>query len=361
LAVMASYGIDALRLRAVGRGCLTALLTVGLAPWPVLAVFVSLRPEASREYERFAVVAIAALAISAVLYGWKWKRLSERTAIVLLSITALFELGTVTGQGFRHRESPGGYLQLLDQNADVVAFLRRQPDFVRLDVDTDVVPYNIGDWYGIDQYQAYLGGVTSNLVPFGIDMLGGGRLANELFGLNYAVGRKAFRSGQVEVFQGSSGLNVYRNPEAFPRLWTVHQISSVSAGDLVSRLKSAGLRHEVLLTAPGPELERCTDADDVKLLHRDATHIAIAAHMGCQGMIIVSQTYYPGWEATVDGHPASLYEVYGALQGITAAEGIHRIDVHYRPLSVYWGSFLTAAGLGASLVLAVAARKRAST
>ena len=72
---------------------------------------------------------------------------------MLLSIAALFELGTVTGQSFRHRETPGGYLQALERHADVIAFLKKQSDFVRLEVDTDALPYNIGDWDGIEQFR----------------------------------------------------------------------------------------------------------------------------------------------------------------------------------------------------------------
>jgi hypothetical protein len=81
------------------------------------------------------VGAIASLAIAGVLYAWKHQRLSERVAVALLSITALFELGTVTGQGYRHRETPGGYLHVLEEDADIASFLRRQPDFVRLDAE----------------------------------------------------------------------------------------------------------------------------------------------------------------------------------------------------------------------------------
>ena len=129
---------------------------------------------------------------------------------------ALFELGTVTGQSFRHRETPGGYLQVVERHADVIAFLKKQSDFVRLEVDTDALPYNIGDWDGFDQFRGYLGGMTSNLVPFEIERLKGGPVASNLFGLNYAVGTRPFRSGQTEVFHGASGLNVYRIRMRFP-------------------------------------------------------------------------------------------------------------------------------------------------
>jgi hypothetical protein len=353
LAVMASYGIDALRRRPPGRWCFVALLAVGILPWPFLAIFSSIKEEASREYERFAVMALVALAVAAVLHGWRSKRLSERAAVTLLSLTAVFELGTVAGQGYRHRETPGGYLQVLDRHADVIGFLKKQADFVRLEVDTDAIPYNIGDWDGIDQFRAYLSGLTSNVVPFEIERLKGGPVASNLFGLNYAVGARPFRPGQTEVFHGAAGLNVYRNPEALPRLWTVHRLRAMAGRDLISQLESADLKHEVLLAGSVPALDACSAGDSVTLLGRDAARIAIKARMACKGLLVLNQTSYPGWQATVDGHPARIEEADGVLQGVVVEAGTHTIDFRYLPITVYWGGLLTAIGLGAVSLLAL--------
>jgi hypothetical protein len=305
-------------------------------------------------------MALAALAVAAVLHGWRSKRLSERAALTLLSLTALFELGTVTGQGYRHRETPGGYLQVLDRHADVIGFLKKQADFVRLEVDTDSLPYNIGDWDGIDQFRAYLSGMTSNVVPFEIERLKGGPVASNLFGLNYAVGSKAFRAGQTEVFHGAAGLNVYRNPEALPRLWTVHRLRAMAGRDVISQLESADLKHEVFLAGSVPALDECSAGDSVTLLGRDTARIAIQAQMACKGLVVLSQTFYPGWQATVDGRQARIEAADGALQSVLVEAGTHRVDFRYRPLTVYWGGLLTTAGLGAALLLALIHRRPAS-
>ena len=273
----------------------------------------------------------------------------------MIFISALFELGTVTGQNFRHRETPGGFLEVLDKHDDVVSFLRRQPDFVRLEVDTDALPYNIGDWNGIDQFRSYLGGMTSNVVPFEIDRLAGGRLATELFALNYAAGRKPFRAGQEEVFQGTGGLNIYRDPQAFPRFWTVHQTESVTAANLVPRLKSEDLRQRVILTGPAPALEPCGGTDDVRMIERAATRVVLEARMSCRGMLVLSQTMYPGWQAVVDGRRGKIYNSYGVLPGVVVNAGQHRIEIRYRPASVYWGAALT--GLGLVMALLIGLRK----
>jgi uncharacterized membrane protein YfhO len=80
----------------------------------------------------------------------------------------------------------------------------------------------------------------------------------------------------------------------------------------------------------------------------------LEANLKCRGMVIDSDTFFPGWEATVDGRPAPIYEAYGFLRGVVAEAGPHRIEMRYRPKSVYWGAALTALGLlGAATLAAV--------
>jgi hypothetical protein len=359
LAVMASYGMDALRGRPAGRWSIAALIVIGVLPWPALAVLSSIRQEAGHEYAQFAVAALAALAVAAVLHGWRSKQISEGAAVALLSLTALFELGTVTGQGFRHRETPGGYLPVLESHADVVDFLKKQSDFVRLEVDTDAIPYNIGDWDGIDQFRGYLGGMTANLVPFEMERLKGGPVASNVFGLNYAVGTKPFRADQTEVFHGGSGLNVYRNPDALPRLWTVHRLRAIGGRDLVGQLAAADLNQEVFLKGPVPTVEDCGGTDRITLLGRENERVTISAQMACKGLLVLNQTFYPGWQVLVDGRPGRIEEADGALQSVVVDPGIHQVDFRYRPWTVYWGGLLTSVGLGAALLLALYNRARA--
>ena len=359
LAVLAAYGLDVLRRGVIGRWCVPVLLTVGILPWPVLAIVASLRSETSVEYQRLAVLGMVALTLAAILCGWKSRRISEATAVGLMFILVLFELGTVLGGNYRHRETPGGFLAELDRNNDVVEFLRKQPDPIRVEVDTDAVPYNIGDWEGIDQFRAYLGGMTWNVAQFEMDRFQGGRLAPELFALNYFLGRKAIRSDQQEVFRGQAGLRVYRNPEAFPRVWTAHEVVAVPASGLMSRLQTADLRQQVLLTGTAPALEKCAASDDVKLADRRDARVVYDVHMTCKGMLIASETFYPGWVADIDGRPATILEAYGALRGVVVEAGTHRIVFRYRPAWVYWGAVLTAFGLAGAVALAVFIRRAA--
>jgi hypothetical protein len=320
--------------------------------WPVLAFGSAFRAESSSEYERLAVFGIVALALAAILRSQMSQQLRPTAMSILLIGLMLFELGTVTTDNYRNRDHPGGYLSELGKNEDVVTFLKAQPDFVRLELDPASVPANLGDWYGIDVMQAYLGGMTANVAQFEMEPVQDGRLAQKLFSLTHYLGTKPIRMGQQQMFRGESGLIVYRNPDALPRVWTVHQAMTAGRKDLVGRLLNADPRQTVFLTDMLPALDVCS-GDEVRVAERRNKLLVIDASMACRGMVVMSETFFPGWQAKVDGRATQVYEADGALRGVIVSAGRHRIELQYRPMSVYLGGLLTALGLVAAGVIAL--------
>jgi hypothetical protein len=156
------------------------------------------------------------------------------------------------------------------------------------------------------------------------------------------------------VFRSSSGLVVYRNEAAFPRAWTVHEIVSVSKYDLLQRLEAADLRRQVFVTGAAPALERCDGADRVRIFERGAARLVLEANMACKGIVIVSETFFPGWKASVDSRRAPILEVDGALRSVAVDAGVHRMEMRYRPGSVYLGGIMTFAGFAAAAAIGYA-------
>ncbi len=77
-------------------------------------------------------------------------------------------------------------------------------------------------------------------------------------------------------------------------------------------------------------------------------------------MVVMSETYFPGWKATIDGNATEIREVYGALRGILAPQGRHEIRMWYRPQSFIFGAMLTFAGVLGICALGLAERKKPS-
>jgi uncharacterized membrane protein YfhO len=62
-------------------------------------------------------------------------------------------------------------------------------------------------------------------------------------------------------------------------------------------------------------------------------------------MLILSDTWYPGWEATVDGRKVPIYQAYSALRGVVLEAGFHRIEFRYRPASALIGGLMSMIGI----------------
>jgi len=71
------------------------------------------------------------------------------------------------------------------------------------------------------------------------------------------------------------------------------------------------------------------------------------------GLLVLSEMYYPGWVARVNGRVAKIYQVDGALRGVAVSGGANRVELSYEPFSFRAGaalSLLTLAGVLAGWV-----------
>ena len=80
-----------------------------------------------------------------------------------------------------------------------------------------------------------------------------------------------------------------------------------------------------------------------------------------EGMLYCSIPFEPGWSAQVDGEPAELVPLCGAMTGIRLTPGTHSIRLNYVPDGFREGVLITGASvllLGADLAAACVWKKR---
>jgi len=80
-----------------------------------------------------------------------------------------------------------------------------------------------------------------------------------------------------------------------------------------------------------------------------------------RGVLITHETFMKGWQATVDGAPARLFQVNYMFRGLLLEPGKHRVEMVYRPVKVLAGIAVygvTMLGLLAAGLLTLIRRKR---
>jgi hypothetical protein len=72
---------------------------------------------------------------------------------------------------------------------------------------------------------------------------------------------------------------------------------------------------------------------------------------GPAGRLVLADAYYPGWSATVDGHPTRITPTGGMLRAVDVPAGAHRVVFTYQPLSFQVGLALSLLSLVLMLLL----------
>ena len=72
------------------------------------------------------------------------------------------------------------------------------------------------------------------------------------------------------------------------------------------------------------------------------------------GVLVLSEIFYPGWKATVDGQPADIARVNYVLRALRVAPGKHQVELSFFPQSVKTTETVAYAALFVLLLLVVA-------
>ncbi|MGH9614614.1 MAG: hypothetical protein ACRD4P_16220, partial [Bryobacteraceae bacterium] len=351
--VLAAFGLDSIRRASAqcwGRWITIGVLAIGFASMALFGVLTITHAPHMDEFA--ALTPLVAFLLAALLHAYRGRTLQTKHAAACLILLLLFELSVPQPYNFADRSNAGlqTYLQAIRSNPDIAAWVREHVGTYRAETDPNELTPNWGEYHDIEMWGGYLASITTNLQVYE----GSTPQMRSLFGVRYSVAKQPLQPGEVEVYQGGSGMKVFRNDAAFPRAWAVHQavrVHSQTEAYMLLHDHPGDLSHEVFLFENPPALKACQGSDRVSFLNRAASESRIQADLSCDGMVVVSDTWYPGWTAKVDGRSARLWEVDGALRGVLVPKGSHIVDIQYRPRVIYAGAFLSLLGfLGALLI-----------
>ena len=362
-AALAAVGVDSVRMseRWIPT-CRRVLLSIAALIATTFFGIALVRGKESFADERAMITAFVAVLLAGLFTWHRTGELSARHFAACVLGLSLLELGNSAGFDLPNTNHPHSerIFARTQGHDDIAVYLRSRTEPVRVEVDSQAVVYNFGDWHGIAQYGGYLASLTSNLVA----MDRASAAAREIFAITHFVGKAPRIASDVLVFQGKGGVNVYRREGHHPRVWTVHTILPVAARDLpaaVDRTSGMQIHQAVTLAGPAPTIPfpgpNCGE-DRARIRNYEPSRVVVAARMGCAGVLILGDTHFPGWLVSVDGKPAQLLAAYGVVRGVVVPAGEHEIAFEYRPRSVRLGAAMTLAGL--LLVLAVTINGRSA-
>ena len=142
------------------------------------------------------------------------------------------------------------------------------------------------------------------------------------------------------IFPLQGGQTVpIQNPYAFGNAWFVDQLDYVdNANGEIAAVGKIDLRHQAVADAKFKEqLGEAIPQDTVSLVSitsYEPNRLTYDVSSDKGGVLVFSEIYYPGWEATVDGHPVELGRVDYILRALNIQPGKHQVELSFFPKSV---------------------------
>lgn len=149
-----------------------------------------------------------------------------------------------------------------------------------------------------------------------------------------------------ERVHSSGPVRFYGLPNAPGRAWIVPEGRRVAAEDTLEAVANPAFDPgvEVVLDVEPPldSPSQGTSGDWQILSLQDAPNaVTIRASLEAPGTLVLADTWYPGWEATVDGERAELLRANHAFRAVKLDEGSHAIEMAYRPRCVILGRWVS--------------------
>ena len=142
------------------------------------------------------------------------------------------------------------------------------------------------------------------------------------------------------IFPLQGGQTVpIQNPYAFGNAWFVDQLDYVdNANGEIAAVGKIDLRHQAVADAKFKEqLGEAIPQDTlsvVTITSYEPNRLTYDVSSDKGGVLVFSEIYYPGWEATVDGQPVELGRVDYILRAMNIQPGKHQVELSFFPKSV---------------------------
>ncbi len=263
--------------------------------------------------------------------------------------------------------SMGAYLDLGDRDPTfgfdhpaAIAFLKSDPSLYRIDTRTGIwhlwqpdtsLLHDIGDVWGVvnpltladyNRYWEGMGSRSSALYDF--------------LNAKYVVGSKDVPLDWdkfAPVFDGDPDLNIYLNRRALPRALLVHRALAVADHESAwQAIHQPGFDPATTVVVEGGQgLAAPPDpAETLRVTSYTPNEITLEATTATDAYLVLSEVYYPGWRAEVDGQPAAVVRANYTFRAVRLGPGSHRVRLTFRPSSWWLGLGLSAL-TGAAVLL----------
>lgn len=186
---------------------------------------------------------------------------------------------------------------------------------------------------------------------------------NRLSGVRYVIFSQELPQGlglskvfQTDFKNGQDNVYVYEFFDYYLRAFMVPQAQVEEPEKIKEHLLKVDFdpKQTVFLEEKTDWGAKGAIASSVQFISYKDQEVKIKVQVSNDGFLFLSDTYYPGWKAYVDGQEKKIYLANYAFRAVEVPKGDHEVIFKYEPQSFWWGIRISL-GTGMVIVLGIAA------
>jgi len=162
---------------------------------------------------------------------------------------------------------------------------------------------------------------------------------------------------------------VWKNNDFLPRAFIVHKVKEASNdSEVLDWMKKSSwpsyaecaITSEIVPFSVLSALDNAPvhDGSSVSIVSYEPNRVRLEAHVQNPGFLILTDNWFPGWTAYVNGQCKRMFRVYHTFRGVFLEAGNHIVEFAYEPLTFSQGLSVTTTALVILLLMLVPSRTR---
>ncbi|MFH1957944.1 MAG: YfhO family protein [bacterium] len=172
-----------------------------------------------------------------------------------------------------------------------------------------------------------------------------------MLNVKYVLSMDGVKSQKYKEVLGGP-VKIYENGNFLPRAFFVRRAAVKEKAEVLDYLTSGlfnPLKEVVLEKTPQaglpPYIRNCKHTVPPEIIYYKPEEVVIKAAAPCDGWVVLSDAYFPGWKAYVDGASVEIFRANYIFRAVPVNKGRHVIKFVYEPMSYKIGSAATVISL----------------
>jgi len=144
----------------------------------------------------------------------------------------------------------------------------------------------------------------------------------------------------------SGDVKIYRNRRVLPRAFLVHRAVTADDETVIAALENPAFHPDetvyLALSQPWTGKPSPTANEGTVVIRRYAPErIELDVSTRSSAYLVLTDSYYPGWRAWVDGQPAPILRADLLFRAVQVPAGEHHVRFAFQPSSLRWGALIS--------------------